>query len=153
MIAQAENTHTHTYTEACVAITSLALCPGMGTESINNWAAGKLPQAPCNDDKAKELLRASRADLCVLVFILVYGQSYSCAFGCAEVKFLCVPAGEFQQHRHRGHFSRLHWTGKLRGSTCYRLNGPQHLRGAPAVGVSPRLLPQLGEGQVSRGEA
>ena len=92
--------------------------------------------------------KASPTDLCVLI-LSVYRVSYSCAHGGAKIRFLCAPAGQFQQHCHCRHFCRVRWTGKLRRSTCHLLNSPQHLRRAAALGVSPRLLPQLRERQVS----
>lgn len=77
--------------------------------------------------------------------------SYSCTPGDAKIRFLCAPAGEFQQHRHRWHFRRLRRAGKLRRGTGHLPDGPQHLRRAAALGVPPRLPPQLTEGQVRVG--
>lgn len=97
--------------------------------------------------RALKCLQSFTRQICVCSSLSVHRVSYSCSLGDAKIRFL--PAGQFQQHRHRRHFSGLRWTGKLRGGTSHLLNGPQHLRGAPALGLSPRLLPQLRERQVS----
>ena len=157
--------HVYTRTVAWVVLTRLQLqtescvrCSGQGLKNTNNCAAGKSPEAQSNDDKAKgysslEPLKCLQSfthrSMCTRFFLSVYRVSYSCAHGDAKISFLCAPAGQFQQHCHRRHFSRIRRTGKLRGSTCHLLNGPQHIRRAPALGVSPRLLPQLRERQVS----
>lgn len=54
------HTHMHSYRVAWVALTRVQLqtegcvcCSGQGLENTNNWAAGKSPEAPSNDDKAK----------------------------------------------------------------------------------------------------
>ena len=96
--------------------------------------------------RAPKCLQSFTRQICVRSSLSVYGVSYSCSLGEAKIRFL--PAGQFQQHRHPRHFGGLRWTGKLRGGTGHLFNGPQHLRGAPALGVSPRLLPQLRERQV-----
>lgn len=143
-------TRAQLHAESCVC------CSGQGLKNTNNWAAGKSPEARCNDDKAKgQFFRALKClqsfthrSLCAY-FLSIYRVYDSCTLGDAKIRyFFCAPAGQFQQHCHSWHFSWLCWTGKLRGSTCRLLNGPQHLRGATALGVPPRLLPQLRERQV-----
>lgn len=58
-------------------------------------------------------------------------------------------AGQFQQHCHYWHFSWFCRTGELRRGACHLPDSPQHLRRAAALDVSPRLLPELRERQVS----
>lgn len=147
--------HVHTFTAARGALTrvqelqieSCVCCSGQGLENTNNCADGKWPEGSSNDDKAKGqffralkcLQRFTHRSLCTH-FVCLQGKLFLC-HGDAKISFLCAPAGQFQQHCHRRHFSRLRWTGKLRRSTCHLLNGPEHLRRAPALGMSPRLLP------------
>lgn len=94
---------------------------------------------------SSEMLTKLHPQIFVFSPLSVHRVRYSCSLGNAKISTFCAPAGQFQQHCHRRHFSRLRWTGELHRSTCHLLDGPQYLRGAHAVGVSPRLLPQLRE--------
>lgn len=66
-----------------------------------------------------------------------------------ETEVLCSSTGQLQQHRHHRHLRGLRRTGELHRSACCFPNVPQHVRGAPAVGLSPHLPPQLRGGEVS----
>ncbi|MEQ2209740.1 hypothetical protein XENOCAPTIV_003394, partial [Xenoophorus captivus] len=55
---------------------------------------------------------------------------------------------QLQQHWHGRHFCGLRWFGKLHRSACHLFNSSQHLCRSPALGLSPRLLPELRERKV-----
>lgn len=90
---------------------------------------------------------SSHISLCVLFFACAHFilLSHQCS-----KRFLCAPAGQLQQHRHHRHFCGLCRSGKLHRSACHLSNSSQHLRRSPALGLSPCLLPELGDGKVKR---